>query len=662
MAEPTQKSRKDWGVNTIRRTRPKRPDNILKFRTTHSSSPANVDLTEFAIGQQFPRIGGKRKWNGPFDGRRTLIEELAPHIRIDYGDSSIESVSALMNTLRIWWRLLDKCHDLAPVTSVSDLGDFHGAMQMRSGVSVDNANQFLKLANVARFERGLSPLVWVKNSRRTLTLDVPAEGDIRALYHTLKRRVFATIDRWNAFDALALDGKDWSECMNSRPQNLKWTLADSFATFKGISAKKEHPCPSRRVCASYLGLKSTGSKFYDHYQEIVFGLYPSRNDAQDVLMMILLLSGWNGETAVSLDGLNLESTVRGHPTSKEHILLYSNKGRGNTQQIAQGRMRSDLSPANLIKLLVGRTKPLREFLSKEIDSLGMRLVNEGADEHARVSKLRIQLASAWVHIQRDDSEISALNSQNYALGPDGKKSAMLCLIQETNSSNRDVVVPETITLSDFRDAFVSFTYQYSGYSWLITQLAAGHASVNSLKDYLRKRRWKTHGEGRVVALLESLWTEIKDRRVVDPAILRAMADRGEVSEQQRVRWMNHKDRTRVGMGCKDFKRPPKNIAPEHIESAGCAVHRCTMCKQGVIFEDSVDLLARRFAELDWIKREIPLNSWYQSSFPLEVEATALALKNFDPAVEKARVSFWEKEIREGRHVPLSMEGEYGSNS
>lgn len=664
VTEPTQKRRKDWGVKAVKDARPKAPDNILKFRTTHGSNPANVDLTQFAIGMQSPRVGGNRKWNGSFNGHPILIEELAPFIRINYGNSSVKSVRTLKNSLRIWWRLFRKYHDVAPIVSVADLGDFHGAMQMRDGVSVDNANLFLALANAARGERGLSPLVWVKNPRETSILDVPAEEDIRALYMTLKRRVFATIDRWNAFDALVFDGKDWSECMKSRPQNLKWTLADAIATYGGISRKKKHPCPSRRACASHLGLKTKGSKFFDHYEYIVFGLYPSRSDVQNVLMMILLRTGWNGETAVAIDGQNLESTVRDHPTSKAHHLLYSNKERGNTEQAAHGQKRSDLSPANLVELLVGRTKPLRDFFSKEIALMSKQLVKVGADEDslARISILRYQLASAWVYIQRDDSEISTLTSQNYAVGPDGKKSAMLCLIQETNSSNNGVVVPESITLSDFRDAFISFTYQYSGYSWLETQLAAGHTSVNSLTTYLRKRRWKTFGEGRVVAFLESFWTEIKTRRIADPAVLRAMADRGEISDEQRVRWINHKDRTRVGMGCKDFTHPPKDISPEHVEGDGCRAQRCTLCRLGVVFDDSVDHLARRLAELAWIKREIPLNSWYSSSFPLEVEATELALKNFAPELVAERQSFWEREIREGRHVPLSMEGEYGPNS
>jgi hypothetical protein len=313
----------------------------------------------------------------------------------------------------------------------------------------------------------------------------------------------------------------------------------------------------------------------------------------------------------------------------------------------------------MVKLLVGRTTPLREFLSKELESLRKQAFGEDSAEQRRVDLLRTQLASVWVYVQRDDSAISALTPQRYSVGADGKGSAMLDLIQDTNRSNTSVVVPESYTLSDFRDAFISFAHEFTGFSWLETQLAAGHTNINSLIAYLLNSRWKMHGEGRVRNMLDFIWAEIRVRRVVEPAILRAMAERGEVTQEQRIRWMNYKDRTYVGMGCKDFKNPPKNIAPEHVEGSGCIVQRCTLCKLGVIFEDSVEHLARRFAELEWTKREIPLNTWYQSSFPLEVRATEFAFENFSPEVVQERVKFWEIEIREGRHVPLCMEGEYG---
>lgn len=499
-------------------------------------------------------------------------------------------------------------------------------------------------------------------SQKNKLSDLPEEWEIVALYHTLKKRVNAVIDRWSAFDEKEWTGKDWSECIALRPQNLPWTLEDAFATFQGISRATGHPCPSRELCASRLGLKSKGSIFFHHYAEIISGLYPLRNDVQNILMLILLRTGWNGEVAIVIDCDNLDSTVRDHPTSEAHSLLYSSKARGNTEQIAHGLKRSDKSRANLIKLLVKRTQPLREFLKLEIASMREQSGHDAIFERLapQISLLRTQLASAWVHIQRDNSGISTLTSQNYAVGPDGKISAMLDLVQETNRSKCGNGVSEDIRLSDFRDAFISFTYKYSGHSWLEAQLAAGHTSINSLTSYMRKRQWKAYGEGRVVFLFDRFWNEIKTRRIADPSVLRAMCDRGEISEKQRDLWTQHRNLTRVGMGCLDFRRPPKEISPEHVEGDGCRVQRCILCPLGVLVEGSLNHLTRRFSELVWIKQEISLNSWYQSSFPLEVESIEAALTTFDAELAEMRLEYWATEIREYRHRPLSMEGSYGS--
>jgi hypothetical protein len=344
--------------------------------------------------------------------------------------------------------------------------------------------------------------------------------------------------------------------------------------------------------------------------------------------------------------------------------LYANKTRGNTEQVAHGLKRSDLSPANLIALLAKRNQPLKKYLFKQLTLKKRSTKNVILDDShfLQVAALQNQLKSVWVYIQRDKSQISALTQQYYARGEDGKTSAILSLIRETNTANADISVSEDIYLSDFRDAYISFAYKYSGYSWLETQLAAGHKSVKSLRTYLRKRQWKTHGEQRVGEVIENLWNEIRSRRVVDPAILRAMADRGEISDEQRKRWMQHKDRTRVGMGCKDIKHPPKDISPEHPPGRSCIIHRCNLCSHGVIFEDSLDHQTRRFAELEQLKRDIPLNSWYQSSFPVELDAIEYALTLFEQKLVSDRRTFWKTEIDAGRHRPLNMEGSYGTKS
>jgi hypothetical protein len=568
------------------------------------------------------------------------------------------STRSFNNSMRVWWRFLDQCSDIAPVESVKDLNDIHGALQFRQGISGDATRAFLQSVNSARQQQGLYPLVWVKNERNKNLTNLPSEADVAHIYHALKRKVFATIDRWDAADALVGQGVDWSNCMSSRPQSLPWTRADRIATFAGICRAANHPCPSRKYCKEYLGC-TLSSKFFYNFSEVVYGLYPSRDDVQNFLFLFLLRSGWNGGTAIEMICDDLRECLRDHPTSDVHNIIYANKARGNKEQAAIGLKKSLLGAGNLIKILWERSEPLREHLHEQPDAT-VEIAQGGEDRQKQIAELRRLIQSPWIFVKRDDSVISALSLEAYSDGKDGRTPALRTIIQEINSSNSRISLSEEITLSDFRDAYIAFAYKASGYSWLVAKLAAGHSSIDSLVTYFRKKQWKAYGESRVAVFQNALWEEIINRRVVDPAILRAWVERGEVTDQQRIRWLNYKDRTRVGTGCKDFYRPPKSIAPQHEEGKGCRVQRCTLCRHAVVFDDSVDHLARRLAELIALKGQISLTSWHESSFPLEIRSIETVLEQFDLAVTQERSQHWANEILLGRHMPLSMEGAYGA--
>jgi len=69
---------------------------------------------------------------------------------------------------------------------------------------------------------------------------------------------------------------------------------------------------------------------------------------------------------------------------------------------------------------------------------------------------------------------------------------------------------------------------------------------------------------------------------------------------QRRRLADHRMRTRVGMGCLDPAHPPSVLVPDH-RGGLCPVQRCTLCRHGVLFEDSLPGLAVRMAELRFIR-------------------------------------------------------------
>ncbi|CAE6710723.1 hypothetical protein [Paraburkholderia nemoris] len=663
MVEPIRKQTKGQPV-ALQRDESSHDSESLVFTTTHSLHPFTVDLNEFAAGKEHPDVTSeKSKWKGAFNGRELLIREMFGPIKTIFANAPETTITtALKPALRTYWRLLDSCEDIAPVNSVADLDDLHGALQLRANVNGGQTRNFVRIANMARDAIGLPPLYWTAAEGDSPIRDSAPFEHIGRLYHELKHRVFGIFRRWEEGDLFAQSGKSWAANIQERPQNLKWTFADVHATYRGLVTVLEDVAPSANACKSFFG--TTDSMFTREQSHAVYGLYPSRHDVEDILMLFLLRTGWNGAVALNLDGDSVDSCIRSHPTSPMHDIIFAVKDRAkNIEQVAIGLAKSSLSPPNLIRALLVRTEPLRIELRKRLEQL---LESPHSVSTAKeIALLRRQIKSPFLYVGgNQNNRIHALDVMTYFRRAQGGNGHILTnVIKAANDKwNKDDRIDERLTLKQFRDAYVSYAYQNSGYSWLVAQLAAGHSSAETLKTYLRRRRWKEHGERKIGSLLKALWQEIEERRVVDPAILFAMVQRGEITDEQRRRWQKQKDRTRVGTGCRDFRRPPRNIAPHHVDGTGCRIQRCTLCSYAIVFDDSVAHLARRLAELRALKLTIPLVSWAGSSFEDELEATQITLHNcFEEKTVKAHVVFWAKEIQDGRHRPLSMEGEYGTS-
>ena len=627
----------------------------------HLRGKPHTRLCEFVFGRSEPTRTEGRRWNGPFTGRPILVEEIAPYLWTAYRNSAEREWNGLRQKLRAVWRTLDSCADVAPVTCVADLNDIHGAALFRRQVCGDYVRAFLQGANAARSAQGLTRLYWPKfEEEKTVHRDVPPIELIKPLYFELKHRVFAMLRRWDASDVAAKAGTDWSGCMQKRPTNAIWTIADLHATYRGVSSTLEHPCPSRDETKELLGV--TSSRLIDYFSDVTYGLYPSPQDVREVIMLFILRSGWNGATALDIDVSELGKWYRAHPTSPDHHIVFAIKKKGlkSTEQVAIGLEKSQLSVGNLIKLLVERTEPLRNILRKELDTL----IHEERTflVERRIEELLRLIKSPWLYVSPTcHSKISALTCGDYSVAVSQETSSVLHLIRDVNSTlPEDKRISEAITLKSFRDTFISYAYSTSGHSWLIAQLAAGHSSIETLKNYFRRVRWKQHGERVTRDFLESLWGEVERRRIVEPAVLFAMAKKKEVTDEQVIRWLDYKDRTRVGVGCRNVTHPPPEIAPHHIEGTICRVQRCSLCRHAIVFEDSGGLLAKRLAELRHLKATIPLATWHASSFDLEQEVTEKTLQLFDSTSVLACVEYWSARIHDGTYKPFNFEGEYGT--
>lgn len=658
MVEPRQKRNKIVSEQGVRE-----PKAVHNSHLDSETSADRIDdeFREFETGSNAPTIVSPG-WGGPFKGRPEMCSEVLPLIKqklsaMDHKPTrKKKAIMNLKTSLRAWWRLLDQYDEDFPVRSVVDLDDTHGALQIRHGFNQSYTDEFLTLVNEARSKLGARQLFWPRISSEPTLLDLPRPEHIRQIYYELKAQVRAMRWRWEAADIAADQGKNW-DAIGPNRKRVPWSEQDFHATYRGLSRRLGHPCPSIETCRR--SAKTRTKKFFEKITPLVQGQFPTREDMQACFFIFLLRTGWNASVAFNLDVEKESNWFRPHPTSVRHHVVFSIKDRGNTEQTAIGLTKSDLSPGTLVRMLLERTRPLREFLQIELSELLQHPLNSATQ--SRVHELRAMLRSPWIYVHsRGHFEIRGLEGLGYAKSSTGQW--LGGLIDKLNAKRAAIDQIPKMAVGDFRDAFISYAYQNSGYSWLIAQLAAGHKSIESLKTYLRKRRHHAYGATQLLKLGNAMWSEIRVYRRVDAAILFGMVQRGEVTSEQRDRWLAYRDRTRVGMGCRDFKKPPDYIAPHHIKGCGCRIQRCVLCEHGIVFDDSINHLCRRVAELTHLKGEMPLVTWLESSFCEELEFTETVLEaNFDRELVALTVQGWTDNIVAGRQRVLSMEGEYGTH-
>lgn len=610
MAEPTRKKNKKHGKANVLQLPQAVDETSLVFLTTHKTNPCLVDLTEFRDGGKAPNGTGSPNWSGDFSGRPLLIKQLLPHIRAIHLAQSEGSIVSLIQALRTYWRLFDECDALPmnqrpkPVEGVAELNDLHDRLQVRNRVGGNKTRIFVRLANAARNQLGLTRLDWTPMDPDRGKVRVALEmAQTRALYHAVKGHVRRIYTAW-----------------------------ENDAT-----------------------------------------LVPSKRECMYIMMFLLIKTGWNEAVAMNID---CEDYLRAHVGDPDRHLLHSIKVRaGGTEQVHVGQHKEEWSPGNLVKKVLERSEPLRVLLREQLAQLEQQTKGQllTDTQTLKIAQLKQKIRSPWLHATKrgphkmDDFDpknpewrIKALTTVDVNSTKFSGVNLITHLQGEANSVLQSHGHPliEEITLSDVRDAYINWAYSSSGYEWMMAKLAAGHTTIQAAISYLRTRALKQHGENAVRQLTTILFDEIKTRNHLGPIFLYARVNRGSVSEEQRQRWAEGKDRSRVGTGCVDFKHPPKHIAPHHQEGKGCRTQRCTLCEHGVVFHDSYHHLARRKAELLDYQSKVGMMICATTDFPDELLKLEQTLAAYDQTLVAKSLAHWQEEINARRHIPPTFEGSY----
>lgn len=194
----------------------------------------------------------------------------------------------------------------------------------------------------------------------------------------------------------------------------------------------------------------------------------------------------------------------------------------------------------------------------------------------------------------------------------------------------------------------------------MTQMALGQKSPSSTFKYLRSLAWRKESELKKNALLVAVFDQIEVHKKIDFTLLRAQLDGITVTNDDIARLEQHrKNRTYSGAGCGDPCDPPPYIDPTnpHDGNTPCAQgHRCPSCPKAKVFNDSLPLLTRRLAELQWLQENTPATKWLMSSEQDDMRVFEATLMQWTAVEVENHLTYWRERIECGEHRVIRFGG------
>lgn len=632
-----------------------------------------VDFSEFWEGSPVEIAGlGSNSWKGGFRGRPQLAEALWPLVSALVLNMRREAACGLRSQLRALFRFLDKYEERfgALVDTLGDISDAMGILWLRppvdGGWERPNSGTYLsvkKLLSAAK-ESQETRFWWPPAPVRARPLrDVPSEAEGRALLHALKREVQDIYKRWDRADALAAAGVDvLVPSVGTRARGVALNEADCHATFRGLIARTGDPLPSKRKLGIELGLRSNNSNLPSwwpvNYNDLIAGLYPTSSDAAVLLALFLARSGWNPGTAIALD---IQNEAWAQPLGDGAPALWwvqSFKVRSNTWQDTVSPEKLSTGCYQIVARMIKRTAALRDLVrADESRALLPELALRSPWLSAELGTTQVCVTSHVIPLNRVIARVT--DKANARAAELRGTSPPTSTGTETRGASTVVTIRNGITSTDFRDIFAGFVFRDSRYAWTLAQWALGHKHPSTTRRYLRSRAWREHTREALSRFGTILFDEIEVHRRVDPVLLRARAAGYSLLPSQVTQLEDWRRRTYLGMGCLDPTLPDPSIDPTHPRDGvtTCAnTHRCVSCTQGVVFDDSLEHLARRLAELNWLQKHASLASWSESTHPADVAVLTATLRQWPSDVVAREVDLWAGRLESGEHRAIRFGG------
>jgi hypothetical protein len=372
--------------------------------------------------------------------------------------------------------------------------------------------------------------------------------------------------------------------------------------------------------------------------------HPGLQDTVIFLWLFLLRTGWNLSTALSLDISSSDAWHEDHIQHQGYKVIHAFKGRADKHQFTLSMAKPEWHPFKIVTFMIERTAALRQTLRLELTQKRQLYATSPSPAlKRRVAQLESFIRSPWLyHSMSKVGEVAALSGLASSYYNEVVREVV-------RRHGLELKYPSLLDIgtSQARDAWIGHAYRSSQHNVTLTQLAAQHRDGRIITHYISRHRYRARSEKILRAVQNAAFYDISNGQILDAARLRLIVSQGGITAEQEKRLLDRRQRTRLGMGCVEPHNPPPEISPDHTPGSTCRVQRCTGCRHGLVFDDSLHLLARARAELIYIKRSIPYASWLGSSFEDEERSIDATLALFEADDVRREIDQWLKNIEQG---------------
>lgn len=650
-------------------------DDPLVFWTQHEKGPCEVNLHPFATGQASHPRGSGRKFT-PFTGRPQLIRQLAPAIEETLLWIGKGSVLQCLNALRDWWRVLDAVEAAAakagqPMTRVEDvrlLTNVHKEFAHLSGIRRVPFCKFRALLDITRVALGVRPTFWETPEESDAVHHIPPEEQCRALRFAIKRACRSVLKMWEQTNRL-------SQSVTEPDDPKEADLYRHVQYMRKIQKQtgKVLPTPDELLDGMTKKQLSAQGLSLTTLRQVTF---PTSWDADAVWHLCLLNTGWNSSTLTTLDVTKkfLVDHFKDEPndphqrfvlTPQTYELVGEKDRAGGKEQFVIGQWKTQDGPGHLIKTYLDRVSPLRELLKKQLAEENRRyedMVREGAmydaltAQFSQIKVLEEGCRSVWLYVTRT-GRIRWLDKAlgSYSGLVDGTQmpfiDEIVHFLNAQRASNKEVHLPPIPQArpQDFRVWFATYVYQRSNGNILQVKKALNHSLLRTTVGYVNTNTLNQEASDAARRFLAILMDEL-DMGRVDLTILAHLHRYGKLTpeQEQLLTQARTLQRSRMNIACKDAHHPPAHI--KATEGENCDVQRCLLCvENAVLLPESIDGIAMRVEELRALQGFLPVQTWVEDRYDIELKNNLTALRKFDLNQGLATRKKWAEAIAHGQH-------------